>query len=319
VRRLRDVGEHAWLATLVRRLARVPGERRVLLGPGDDAAVVRVGDTRVVLTIDALVEGVHFRSRWLSPAALGRRAFAISASDVAAMGARPSWALLALEAPPRTAVAAVDAIVGGFAAAARRAGASLVGGNLSAGPHLALAAVVVGTVQGRIATRSGARPGDRLYGTGTLGGAGLAVRRLATGRAGRLASPPARLAAGERLAVVASAMIDVSDGLVQDLRHVCRASGVGAEVELARLPLAAACRRAFGRGAPAFAATAGEDYELLFTLPPTRVAALGRIVPRLGCRVTCIGRIVAGRPTVRTLDAQGRPARLGRHGFDHFR
>ena len=319
MRRLRDVGEHAWLARLVRRLASVPSAHGVVLGPGDDAAVVRVRSARLVLTIDALVEGVHFRREWLTPAGLGRRFFGVAASDVAAMGARPAWALVAVEAPPAVTVRRLDAIVGGFVSRARRAGATLVGGNVSRGSHLALTAAVIGTARRRIVTRGGARPGDDVYVTGTLGGAGLAVRRLAAGRRGLLPNPPSRFVAGERLAAVAGAMIDVSDGLLQDLGHVCRASGVAAEVALARLPVAAACRRACGAAAPAFAATAGEDYELLFTVPRRRAAALHRLVPQLGCRVTRIGSIHAGRPAVRVLDERGRRTRLRRVGFDHFR
>jgi len=317
VRRLRDVGEQAWITRLARRLAAAAAP--VLVGPGDDAAVVRAGRRPLLLTTDTLVEGVHFRPGWVAPAALGRRAFAVNASDLAAMGGAPRFALLALEAPPRTAVAALDALVAGFASAARRSGARLVGGNLARGPHLAITAALVGEAPGRIVTRAGARPGDGLYVTGALGAAGLAVRRLATGRRARLPLPPLRVRAGRLLAPIAHAMIDVSDGLVQDLGHLCRASGVAAEVSLARLPVAPACRRALGGAAAAFAAAAGEDYELLVALPPTRARALARLRARLGCRLTHIGRVTAGHPRVRVLDAGGRPVDLRRSGFDHFR
>ena len=317
MRRLRDVGEQAWITRLARRLAAAAAP--VLVGPGDDAAVVRAGRRPLLLTTDTLVEGVHFRPGWVAPAALGRRAFVVNASDLAAMGGAPRFALLALEAPPRTAVAALDALVAGFASAARRSGARLVGGNLVRGPHLAITAALVGEAPGRIVTRAGARPGDGLYVTGALGAAGLAVRRLATGRRARLPLPPLRVRAGRLLAPIAHAMIDVSDGLVQDLGHLCRASGVAAEVSLARLPVAPACRRALGGAAAAFAAAAGEDYELLVALPPTRARALARLRARLGCRLTHIGRVTAGHPRVRVLDAGGRPVDLRRSGFDHFR
>ena len=318
-RRLRDVGEHPWLRSLLRELSRGGGDARVIVGPGDDAAVVRAGRRPIVLTTDTLVEGRHFRAGWWSPAALGRRAFGVNASDVAAMGARPSFALLAIEAPGTTAVADLDALVRGFARAAHRAGAVLVGGNLAAGPHLAVTVALLGTVSGRIATRAGARVGDGVYVTGALGAAGAAVRARVAARRVPMPAVPDRGAAGPRLAAVASAMIDVSDGLLQDLGHVCRASGVGAVVEAACVPVAAACRRALGERAPLFAATAGEDYELLFTVSPRRAGALSRIAPRLGCRVTRIGTIVAGRPVVRLVDAGGRAIALPRRGFDHFR
>jgi thiamine-monophosphate kinase len=318
VRRLRDVGEHAWLARLARRLSRGRADRRVLVGPGDDAAVVAAHGP-LCLTTDTLVEGVHFRRAWLTPADLGRRAFAVNASDLAAMGAMPRWALLALEIGKTRPVAELDALVVGFATAARRAGARLVGGNLAAAPGLALTVTLIGEATGRVVRRAGARPGDLLYLTGTVGGTGSAVRRLRAGARGRLPALPSRVRAGQLLARVAHAMIDVSDGVVQDLGHVCRASGVGAELELARLPVAPACRRALGRRAAAFAATAGEDYELLVAVSPAAAGALARLRRRLGCRLTHVGRIVRGRPVVRVVDARGRRVRLERAGYDHFR
>jgi thiamine-monophosphate kinase len=319
VRRLRDLGEHAWIVRLLRRLdaGRVPGNVRV--GPGDDAAVVAPGRRPLLLTIDALREGVHFRSRWTTPRALGRRAFRVNASDVAAMGGRPTVALLALEAPPRMPVADLDGLVAGFVADARRHGARLVGGNLSAGPGLSITVTLLGRAGGRIVTRAGARPGDGVWVTGALGASGLAVRRLRAGGRGRLPDPPDRIGAGERLAAVASAMIDVSDGLVQDAGHVARASGVVIEIDLARIPVAAACARRLGARAPHLAAVAGEDYELLVTVPHRRERALTRLRAHLGCRLTRVGRVVAGAPAVRVLDAAGRRVRISRAGYDHFR
>ena len=319
MRRLRDVGEHAWLARLVRRLAAASATSDVLVGAGDDAAVVRARGRPLLLTTDSLIEGVHFRPRWVTPAALGRRALAVNASDLAAMGGVPRFALLSLEAPARTAVADLDALVAGFAGAARRVGACLLGGNVVAGPHLAVTAVLVGEAPGRVVTRCGARPGDILYVTGALGAAGLAVRELTAGRGARFPDPPLRIRAGTLLAAVAHAMIDVSDGLVQDLGQLCHASRVAAEVELARLPVAATCRRALGEEAARFAAAAGEDYELLVAIPPARSPALGRLRPRLGCRLTRIGRVLPGRPAIRVLDAAGGRVALSRAGFDHFR
>jgi thiamine-monophosphate kinase len=319
VRRLRDVGEHAWIDALARRLAARPAGRGVLVGPGDDAAVLRAGRGPLLVSTDALVEKVHFRAGWVSPAALGRRAYATSASDLAAMGGTPRFAVLALEAPRRMRAADLDALVAGFAAAARRDGARRVGGHLVAGPHLALTTTVIGGAPGRIVTRAGARPGDVLYVTGVLGEAGLAVRWLAGGAGGRLPDVPRRVRAGRILARVASAMIDVSDGLLQDAGQLCRASRVGAEIELGRLPVAGGCRRALGRRAAAFAAQAGEDYELLVAIPPARARAVGRAARRLGCPLTAIGRVLAGRPVVRVRDPDGRLVHPARGGFDHFR
>ena len=312
--RLGDVGEHAWIAALLRRIPRTETRHGVLLGAGDDAAVVRAGGRPLLLTTDCLIEDVHFRRAWLPPAALGRRAFGASVSDVAAMGGQARFALLAIEAPSRLSRAYLDAVVRGFRAAAARAGTRLVGGNLAGGRHLALTTAIVGTAPGRVVSRAGARPGDGLYVTGILGGSGLAVRSLRAGRRVPWPVPPLRLRAGLALARVAHAMIDVSDGLAQDLGHLCRASRVGAEVRLDALPLAPACRRALGTAAARFAATAGEDYELLVALPPAAEARL----PRVGCRLTRIGEVVAGAPRPRFVDAAGRAVRLAAAGYDHF-
>ncbi|TMA36077.1 MAG: hypothetical protein E6J83_17200 [Deltaproteobacteria bacterium] len=153
-RLLGDVGEHAWIARIMRRLGATRVDRRVLLGPGDDAAAIRPGRRPLLLTTDTLIEGVHFRAGWAPPAALGRRAFAVNASDLAAMGGAPTFALLALEAPASLRVADLDALVLGFARAARQAGARLVGGNLAAGPHLAITATLLGEAPGPVIGRS---------------------------------------------------------------------------------------------------------------------------------------------------------------------
>jgi thiamine-monophosphate kinase len=315
VPRLGDVGEHAWIAALLRRLPPPTRARGVLVGPGDDAAAVRLGARPILLTTDCLVEEVHFRRGWLAPVALGRRAFGASVSDVAAMGGEPRFALLAIEAPPHLPRAHLDGVARGFATAAARAGARLVGGNLARGRRLTLTTTVVGTAPGRVVTRAGARPGDDLYVTGVLGASGLAVRRLRAGRRVAWPAPPLRLRAGMALARVAHAMIDVSDGLAQDLGHLCRASRVGAEILLDDLPVAPACRRALGARATRFAATAGEDFELLVAMPAGARARLRS----LGCRLTRVGTVVSGPPRPRFVDATGRPVTLTGGGFDHFR
>ena len=314
--RLQDVGEHAWIARMLRSL---PRGRHTLLGPGDDAAAIRPTRRALLLTTDTLVEGTHFGPGWESPAALGRRALRVNLSDVAAMGGRPLAALVALEAPARLPAAVLDGLMRGLASDARRAGVDVAGGNLVAGRRLAITVALVGEGGRRLATRAGARVGDDVWMTGTIGGAGCAVRVLLAGRRVRRPPVPVRVGAGRLLAPLARAMIDVSDGLVQDLGHLCRASRVAAELDAHALPVAAACRRALGAGAIGFAATAGEDYELLFAASPRSRRRLAVLGPRLGCRLTRIGRIVAGRPAVHVLDARGRPLRLRQAGFDHFR
>lgn len=316
---LRQVGELGLLARLLPTLPRAG--RDVRLGPGDDCAVVAAGRSALLLTVDALVEGVHFRHTWLTPAQLGRRAFAVNASDIAAMGGAPRWCVVHIGAPPRTPAADVAAISRGLAAAARRAGATLVGGNLSRAGELSVTVTLVGDAPARPLTRSGAKPGDVLYVTGSLGAAALGVRLLrrqpaAAGAAvRRWRQPIPRLTAGAVLARrrLASAMIDVSDGLLQDLGHLCTASRVGARIELARLPCSAAVRRAD----VGLALRGGEDYELLFAVPPRRQAALARAASSLGCPITRIGECTRGAG-VRIVDATGRETATGGGGFDHF-
>lgn len=316
-RRLSDTGEHGWIAALLRRLP--PNGRGVLLGPGDDAAVLAAPRHPVVVTTDSLVEGVHFRRAWLAPRALGRKAFRVNASDVAAMGGRPWVGVVSVVAPPSLPAAWLDGVMAGLARDARDAGATLVGGNLTHGRDLALGVTLLGTVGGPVVRRSGARPGDVLWVTGTLGDMGWTVRERLAGRPARVPETPRRWLVGERLAPIAHAMIDVSDGLAQDVGHLCRASGVAAEIDLPQIPCGRRCRTALGDGAAAFAVAAGEDYELAFTTPPAAARRLSALAARTGCPITRIGRIVAGRPAVRLLDAAGRPTRLPAGGFDHFR
>jgi thiamine-monophosphate kinase len=289
----------------------------VAIGPGDDAAALRVGGTTLLVTTDALVEGVHFRAGWLSPRALGARAYGINASDIAAMGGEPRWALMALAVPPGVRAATLDAVVAGFVAAARRHGAMLVGGNLARGSALAVTVTLIGRAGPRVVGRAGARPGDRVVVTGRFGATGGAVRDRRAGKRTPLPPVPDRVRAGRVLAGVATAMIDVSDGLVQDLGHVARASGVAIRIDAGRVPLAKRVRRA-GRREVELALTAGEDYELACTVPARRLAGLSRLAARIGVRLTPIGVVERGRPAVRVLDADGRPLALERGGFDHL-
>lgn len=294
----------------------------VLLGPGDDCAVVQTRAGRLLLTIDALVEHVHFRRGWLTPAQLGRKAFLVNASDIAAMGGVPRWCVLHLAAPPNTPAAGLSAISRGAAAAAAAAGACLVGGNLSRAGELSVAVALVGDAPWRPLTRAGARPGDLLFVTGSLGEAALGVRELRrdAGARGpavrRFRQPPLRLRAGALLArsKLATAMIDVSDGLIQDLGHLCAASRVGARIALERVPCTPRVRRA----GLELALTGGEDYELLCAVPERYRRRVEHLAARLGCRFTHIGACVPARSGVRVVDAEGRDVPLSAAGYDHF-
>jgi thiamine-monophosphate kinase len=220
--RLRDLGEFGLVARIERAAARsMRRSAGVVLGIGDDAAILRARAREdLVLTTDALVEGVHFRFATQSPRAIGRRALVANLSDLAAMGARPLGCLLALAAPPSLRVRTLDGILAGLLDEAARHGCPLVGGNVARARQTSLSITAAGALaRGRVLTRKGARPGDRILVTGNFGGAALEVARALRG-AGRVRRVPVpRLAAGRALARLpgVGACIDVSDGLEVDL------------------------------------------------------------------------------------------------------
>ena len=304
-------GEFGLIARVARRAARaMPHPPGVLLGIGDDAALLRVrrGEDLAVTT-DAVVEDVHFRWRTTPARLVGARALVAAASDLAAMGARPLAALLSLAAPPGLDLAKLEACIAGLVAEATRQGLPLVGGNVARGTRTSLTLAIVGAVaRGRALRRDRARPGDRVFVTGVFGASALDLARSEKGRAKSRHLPAPRLAAGRALARLSTvgACIDVSDGLQADLGHVLEASGVGAEIDPARVPVppgfARACAR-LGRDPRSLALAGGEDYELLFTVR-SRGPASAALSRRLGLPVTEIGRIVRGRG-LRGLPEQG--------------
>lgn len=317
---LRQLGEFNLIARIAARAAAL-STPEVIVGIGDDAAILRprAGED-VVVSTDVLVENIHFRWRNQAPRTIGRRALLVNLSDLAAMGARPLGFTLALSAPPTLPVARLDALLTGLLREAKTHRCPLIGGNLSAASETSLAVTVLGGVpRGGGLRRGAARPGDRIFVTGALGGAGLALAR-SRARGARLRHlPTPRLAAGRLLAGLKqrAACIDLSDGLASDLAHLTEASGVGAAIDVARIPtprgFSAACARQ--QLDPAQVALhAGEDYELLFTLGPpsgksTSALALAR---RLGVRVSQIGEITANPGLA------GLPRSAGEPGFRHF-
>ncbi len=309
---LGELGEAGAIARIARAARRVDA-RHVVLGIGDDAALLRPrpGEDLAVST-DALVEDVHFRWWSESPRHVGRRALVAGLSDLAAMGARPLGCLLALAAPPRLALRRFDGLIAGLLQEAGAHACPLVGGNLSRARHTSLSLTVVGSVpRGRALTRRGARAGDRLCVTGALGAMALAVARAERGGAPVRWVPTPRLAAGRALTRLAGigGCIDLSDGLEVDLEHLLEGTPLVAELEPGALPLprgfAAACRRA-GLDPGRLARGGGEDYELLFPVRPDGPSP-ALLTRRLGVPVSAIGRLVRGRRRGR------RPPRGWRH------
>ncbi len=305
----------------------------VLLGIGDDAALLAVppGQALAVST-DTLVAGVHFFSD-AAPFDIGWKSLAVNLSDLAATGAVPAWATLALTLSSGD-DAWVSAFADGFAALARQFDLALVGGDTTQGP-LSITVTVHGFVPASLALRrDAAQVGDAVFVTGTLGdaAAGLGLLRgdlcaapeTDTPNAHRAAlierlhRPTPRVAQGLLLRARARACIDVSDGLVADLGHICKASGVGAEIDLIRLPTSPALRDFVGDEArAALQLGGGDDYELCFTVPEQQVPALIDALARSGGAVTRIGRIVAGAG-VRVCDAGGNDVARRRAGWEHF-
>lgn len=318
-----EVGEFGFLSRL---LPRMRGGRGVVVGPGQDCAVIRCGRRRYLFTVDALVESVHFERGWFSAHQLGRKSFLVNASDAAAMGGRPRFCIVSLAVPTEYPVRDLTALQRGIVEAASQVGAVVVGGNLTRAQQLSVSIALLAEAPKRIVTRRGARRGDRIYVTGTLGDAALGCRMLSTdtGHAAahpvrRFGEPCPRLQAGRVLvdSGLAAAMIDVSDGLVQDLGHICEESGVGAVIRTSEIPLSPTYRRVLGAD-PTLALHGGEDYELLWTVAKRHMKRLEGLRARLGCAITCIGEIVVGRG-VCLIGVDGRDVHLNATGFDHFR
>jgi len=326
------MGEFELLARLRERLP--PAGPRVRLGSGDDAAVTVPGGATAT-SVDAIVDGVHFRRDEAPPQAIGRKALATALSDLAAMGTEAGEAYVVLGAPPDLGEEEFDALLEGLLALAAETGTTLAGGDLTRAPALTLAVTVVGHAGSTddLIPRSGARPGDLLVVTGELGGAAagrLLLERPELGRAladstaerlrARQLEPLPRLRSGRALAAAgATAMIDLSDGLAGDARHLADASGVALRVETGSLPLAkglAEVAAAAGRDPLELAVAGGEDYELLASLPPDRLVRTSEaIADEAETTLTPIGQVLAGEGTELRLPGGGL---LESRGYDHF-
>ena len=324
-----DLGERALIERIAGRLPAAPPW--VFVGLGDDAAVVEPDRNRLdVLSADSLVEGVHFDRRYVTSDTIGYKALAVNLSDLAAMGASPRAALLSLGLPPALLLDDLDALVGGLLALAARHAVSLVGGNIARSPGpLFVDLTVLGSVhRRRVLRRSGARPGDGLYVSGMIGSAAAGFQALAAGRGAESGDCAARFLRPEprvRLGLLAgrnqtaSACVDLSDGLADGLRQIAAASDVGIEVDGASVPMDAAARRWFdqqGLDPVAAALAGGEDYELLFTVPPRKRRAFEAIVRMAQVPCTRIGQITPG-PGLVLRQAGVTGAIPG--GFVHFR
>jgi thiamine-monophosphate kinase len=296
------------------------------------------GNTQIIATCDAQVEGKHFIRGTATPREIGHKVLAVNLSDIAAMGAEPAWVLVSLVLPPDIPVEELDGIYAGMRALAGSTQVSIVGGNIAStsGP-LTIDITVLGLVErGHAVLRSGARAGDRLIVTGALGGAAAGVlaftadtvppgvpSEVLEGVRQRMVAPTARVAAGHALGAggMVHAMIDISDGLAADLGHLCDASGVGAILDANAVPVDTGARTlalAAGRDPLELALAGGEDYELLFAVAPAEVERALEVVRSAGDVATVIGSITEERNlSIRMPDGGTVP--LERRGWDHLR
>jgi thiamine-monophosphate kinase len=314
------------LAELVGRSGGGEQDEDLVLGIGDDAAAWKCRGAVHLATTDSLIEGIHFVLDGVSWEDLGWKALASNLSDIAAMGGRPGYVLVSLGLSGDTDVEDVVALYRGMAALAGECGAAIVGGDTVGAPQLVVNITVVGessNEEGRILTRSAARPRDVVAVTGVLGGAAAGAELLARSQDlpadlhSALLRPRPRIDEGRVLVEQGVlAAVDISDGLVSDLNHICRASGVSARVRADHVPVLPAVGDAFGERALEMAVAGGEDYELLFTAPPEVVE---RVRAAVSCPVTVIGGILGGGPgRTELVDRGGQPFVLSGTGWDHF-
>lgn len=318
----------AEFALIARHFRPLAGEGALDLA--DDAAVLDIPDgRRLVIAADAMVEGVHYLPDD-PPETIGRKLLRVNLSDLAAMGAAPLGYLMTTVLARGTPDDWIAGFAEGLAEDQRDFGLTVLGGDTAATPGpTCLSLTILGTVApGAVLRRAGARPGDDVWVSGTIGDGALGLRVLrgelpgdAEGHlARRYRLPEPRLALGQGIATIAAAGMDVSDGLVQDLGHLCRAAGCGAEIEAAAVPLSGAARELVVRDPGLLAAvlTGGDDYELLFAAAPAAAGALRDAAARVGVAITRIGRMVAAPPEVAVIADDGQPMRLARGGWSHF-
>jgi len=331
-----ELGEFGLIGRIARRLPS-PGEG-VVVGVGDDVAVLRTdGEHYLLATCDIQVEGVHFLREAIGPYRLGRKAAAINLSDIAAMGGVPTYLLVSLAMPPETEASFIDELYRGLQDEVSAAGADIVGGNMASLPDRFMIDIfLLGWVEpGHLLLRSGAQVGDMICVTGVLGdsAAGLALlsnpqAEVDPGAREQLLAahltPTPRLLEGRTLAGTGAvtAAIDVSDGILSDIGHICERSRVGAEIWAERLPISEAARSAAsatGRDVLDLALRGGEDYQLLFTVPQPQVGeVIEEVWAATGTLVTVIGQILPTSAGIEVVLPNGTRVPAGQGGWDHF-
>jgi thiamine-monophosphate kinase len=330
-RLLQEIGEFG----LIHRIRKgiTSSDPALVQGIGDDVAVIKTGTKVLLVTTDILIEDIHFDLSWTDPSQLGRKALAVNLSDIASMGGVPKYFLISLGLPKNLSLSFISSFYRGLRKEAKRFRVELIGGDTSLSKKIVINICLLGEgIKKDLLFRRGARVGDDLFVSGTLGDAALGLRILqekgkikgAEGLIKKHLSPRPRIELGQVIAKHhwATAMIDVSDGLLIDTSHLLQESGVGARVWESRIPLSRLYRKwigHFSRDPFQLALSGGEDYELLFTAPPElgeRISSLGR---SLGIPVTRIGEILPIKKGLRIIKTDGKDDFPSRLGFEHFK
>jgi thiamine-monophosphate kinase len=303
--------------------------KQLIIGIGDDAAAWHGNDSIQLATVDALVQDIHFTLETTTWEELGWKALAVNLSDIAAMGCLPRYALVSLALPGHTEVEDVTSLYRGMIKLAQQFGVAIIGGNMSSAPLVVINITVLGSAEGdkQMLTRSAARAGEKVAVTGYLGASAAGLEMLSKGLSFKaeaadslrkaFLTPNPRIAEGRLLVEQGvRAAIDISDGLLADLRHICQMSRVGARIEIERVPVHPAVRANFRDRALGLALGGGEDYELLFT---ASAGVIDKLKATISCPITVIGEVIAEKPGEITLvDEKGNPVDPTGIGWEHF-
>ena len=300
---------------------------------GDDVAVVDMGRKALLLTTDILIEDIHFERSWTNPYHLGRKSLAVNLSDIAAMGGIPKYFLISIGLPKSLSFSFISLFYRGMKEEAKQFRVDLIGGDTSLSPKIIIDICLIGKGEkGNLLFRNGAKAGDDLYVSGTLGDAALGLKILQDKRISKKPnglidkhlSPTPRVELGQTLAKnhIPSAMIDISDGLLSDTKHILEESKVGARIWEDHIPLSSLYQRwvrAYSRAPYQIALSGGEDYELLFTASPEKRAKVSSLARSLNIPLTRVGEVLRAKDGFHLIGKEGKDIELHRLGFDHFR
>ena len=328
---LREIGEFGLIGRIRKWMA--TSDPVLIRGIGDDVAVVEVGRKVLLVTTDILIENIHFKRAWIDPYRLGKKALAVNVSDIAAIGGTPEFFLISLGLPKNLPLPFITSFYRGLKEGAKRFNVDLIGGDTSVSREIIINICVLGNGRkGNLVFRNGARVGDDLFVSGTLGDAALGLRILQekgfkerpTGLVEKHLSPSPRIELGQAIANHhwATSMIDVSDGLLIDTNHLLEESNVGARIWEDRVPLSSLYRKwigSFSKNPLQMALSGGEDYELLFTAPPKIRKRISNLARSLKIPLTRIGEILPQERGFRMVGKDGKEYLPSRLGFEHFK